>query len=278
MKKIILAEPRGFCSGVERAVRMANEILDAEGRLYLLHEIVHNETVTGQMAQRGAVLVRSLDEIPAGAKLMISAHGDKRSVFEEAERRGVTVIDATCPLVRKVQQQANALAESGIRVLLFGDQHHREVQGLLGQCPPDSVTVLEDEDAARRFQPDAGTEYACLSQTTWNGKTVADMTAILKEKIPGLRAAGTVCNATERRQESVKRLAGECDAVLVVGSPGSSNTMRLLEIARQFGKSAFLVPDENALTPEMTRNARIIGITSGASAPEELVQAIIRRL
>ncbi len=276
--EIVLAEPRGFCAGVDRAVRMAEEILNRSEPLYLLHEIVHNENVTNEMKRRGAVLVKSLAEIPAGAKFMISAHGDGRAVFDEAQQRGLTVVDATCPLVRKVQMQAKTLAENGKHVLLFGDRSHREIRGLLGQCPPNSVTVLEDEAAAEQFNPAPGTAYACLSQTTWNGKTVKNMTEILRRKIPGLLSAGSVCNATQARQESVKKLAEACDAVLVVGSSASSNTMRLLEIARQYGKAAFLVQDETCLTKEITANARRIGITSGASAPEKLVQAIARKL
>ncbi len=282
MTKIILANPRGFCAGVERAVRMAEQILDQGERLYLLHELVHNETVTDEMKQRGAVLIGSLEEIPAGAKLLVSAHGDKKSVFDEAEQRGIIVVDATCPLVKKVQQQAKELTENGRHVLLFGDKSHREVQGLLGQCPPDSVTVLENEQSAEDFKPENNTEYACLSQTTWNGKTVENMTEILRRKLPDLVAAGHVCNATQARQESVKKLAMECDTVLVVGSPGSSNTMRLLEIAGQYGKYACLVPDADRLTPEILSaihaNGEKIGITSGASAPEKLVRDIVNRL
>lgn len=278
--KIVLAEPRGFCAGVERAMRMLRDILASDpGRpLYLLHAVVHNQSVTRFTLDSGGRIVASVSEIPPGERLLISAHGAAQRVFDEAAARGLEVIDATCPLVRSVQKKAAALTASGRTVLLFGNASHREVEGILGHCTPDSCIVLDGIEAAERFLPRTGTKYAALSQTTWNADDVARMTGILRRKIPDLELSGTVCTATSERQNAVRRLAAECDAVLVVGSETSSNTMRLLEIAGENGRRAYLVPDASFLTPEMTAGVSVLGIASGASTGDDDIRSVLRRL
>lgn len=277
--KIELAEPRGFCAGVDRALKIAEkELLRRPGEtLYLLHEIVHNETVTGHFRKAGAEIVPFLDSIPSGARLLVSAHGAAEQVFTDAAVRGLEVIDATCPLVRRVQKRAEELSSAGLTVLLAGDPRHREVEGILGWCRGPCL-VLENEQAAMDFKPDPGADYAFLSQTTLNAESVAAMEKILREKSPSLKSCGKVCFATSERQNAVRKLAAHCDAVLIVGSENSSNTLRLLEIARFQGVRASLVPGPGSLTLEMVAGCERVGVASGASAPESLLRAVVGRL
>lgn len=279
MVKILFAEPRGFCGGVERALRIAEkELSDHPGKpLYLLHEIVHNETVSSDLEKKGGKIVSSVKDIPEGGHLLISAHGTAKKIFDDAATQGVTVIDATCPLVRKVQETTSRLVAEGYHVLLFGHRAHREVMGILGQCAmPDRITVLENLSDVEAFEADHTEKYACLSQTTWNQETVQEMTDILQQKIPGLCIAGSVCNATAERQNAVRHLAEKCDVCLIIGSASSSNTMRLLEIASGIAPRAYLVERTEDLTAEMIAGADTIGIASGASAPEKQVISIVQ--
>ncbi len=278
--KILYAKHQGFCSGVKRALKLAQTELQnkAAGQpLYLLHGLVHNEAVTASLERQGARIVETLDGLPSGAKVLISAHGTTPETFETAKRRNLIAVDATCPLVRAVQKKAEELAESGYTVLLFGDKKHREVEGILGHCNG-VCEVLETAEDAERFQPRPGVRYGSLSQTTWNAKQVQKMVEILQKKIPDLRAEGNVCNATDERQNAVRALAAQCDAVTVIGSATSSNTVRLAEIAKEILPRVYLVPDVNAVSKEMTDGVENMGIASGASAPDELVTAITDKL
>jgi len=278
--KIILSEPRGFCAGVERAMRLLKDMLAKKQPepLYLLHAIVHNQSVTRFTLESGAKIVENVSDVPQGARLLISAHGASQTVFDEAEVRGLEVIDATCPLVRQVQKRAAELTSAGKTVLLFGNPGHREVEGILGHCAENSCIVLENMAAVEQFQPQPGRQYATLSQTTWNADDVARMVGTLRSKIPALEVSGTVCNATAERQKAVRTLAEHCDAVLVIGSGTSSNTMRLLEIAKENGRRAYLVQDASCLEPEMTAGVSTLGIASGASTGDADIQGVIRKL
>ena len=281
MAQIILADPCGFCGGVERALRIAEkELTDHPGEiLYLLHDLVHNSMVSDDLKKRGGKTVPSVNDIPPGGHLLISAHGAAKKVFDDAAAADLAVIDATCPLVRKVQDMTRDFVTEGYRVLLFGHRQHHEVIGILGQCgAPDRVTVLENVAEAENFIPDPTEKYACLSQTTWNQETVRVMIQLLQRKIPALRIADSVCNATSERQDAVRRLAEKCDVVLIVGSAESSNTLRLLEIAGTITERAYLVSSPHDLTEEMTANAGTIGVASGASAPEQQLAAILHAL
>lgn len=281
MVKLLFAEPRGFCGGVERALRIAEKELAAQpGKtLYLLHDIVHNDSVSSDLEARGGKIVPSVNDIPAGERLLISAHGAAKKIYDDAVARQLTVIDATCPLVRKVQETTRALVSEGFCVLLFGHRSHREVMGILGQCEAsDRIIVLEDLADAEKFEADPAEKYACLSQTTWNQETVQEMTHILQRKIPALKIAGSVCNATTERQNAVRQLAGQCDVCLIVGSSSSSNTLRLQEIASRIAPRAYLVERAEDLTAEMIAGADTIGIASGASAPEKQVISIVQRI
>lgn len=277
--KIELAEPHGFCAGVDRALKIAEKELNRKPgeTLYLLHEIVHNETVTARFAAAGAKIVPSLDVIPPGARLLISAHGAGRDVFSAASARGIEVVDATCPLVRRVQERAEEFSASGMTVLLAGDPHHREVEGILGWRRGPCI-VLENEQDAREFHPEPGVRYAFLSQTTLNAGMVASMEKILRGKCPSLKSMGHVCFATSERQNAVRTLAARCGTMLIAGSPESSNTLRLLEVARSQGARANLISSPECLTPDMVAGSESVGIASGASAPESLLRAIVKKL
>lgn len=274
-RKIIIAEPRGFCAGVERAVKMAELALNDPRPLYLLHDIVHNDLVMNGLIRKGAKMAACPDDIPEGARLLISAHGDGKNIWRSAEKRGLTVIDATCPLVRQVQKKAADLTDAGYNVLLCGDPGHREICGIIGQNgAPDKITVLKNMDDAEQFQPELGCRYALLSQTTWDSEQLAEMIASLQRRIPDLNVCGNVCHATNDRQNAVRTLAEQADVILIAGSPSSSNTLRLREIAERSCGRAFLIAGAGDLTAEMICGAEVVGIASGASAPESLVRGI----
>lgn len=274
--KIRIAEPCGFCAGVRRAVEIVEKALLEHEKLYLIHELVHNEQVAADFAARGVYSVSDLAEVPEGATLIISAHGAKPEIFAEAERKDLTVIDATCPLVRQVQQKAAAWTEKGVHVLLFGHPEHREVEGIMGYAPRGMCTVLEKKDDAAAFVPDEKCTYATLSQTTLNGQEIAEMNALLQKKIPGLIVSGNVCKATTERQDAVRKLAAECDAMIIIGSKNSSNTLRLTEVAKETCDRVYLVSSENDL-PDL-RTVDVLGVSAGASAPDSLIRAVIRKI
>lgn len=264
----------GFCSGVKAALELTSDMLKKHGPpVFILHELVHNETVVKDLLARGAKIVDDPEGLPDGATLIFSAHGVSEEVEARAKALPLNIVDATCPLVRQVQKRGAALSDAGHVVLLFGKAGHREVEGILGRIHGEKH-LLTNPDDARAFEPVPDRTYACISQTTMNSDVIAEMTAILREKIPGLVESASVCHATLTRQNAVRELAASCDLVLVAGSAHSSNTLRLCEIAREQGARTELVPGADAVTPELLRGAKCVGITSGASAPDDLVNGI----
>ena len=271
----------GFCSGVRAALDLTAEMLKKHGPpVFILHDLVHNESVVNDLLSRGAKIVDDPEGLPPGATLIFSAHGVSEAVEARARALPLNIVDATCPLVRQVQKRGAALSEAGHVVLLFGKAGHREVEGILGRIPGEKH-LLTNPDDARAFEPDPGRTYACISQTTMNSDVIAEMTSILRGKIPGLVESASVCHATLTRQNAVRELAATCDLVLVAGSAHSSNTLRLCEIVRNQGARAELVSGPEAVTPELLRGAKCVGVTSGASAPDALVRGIfdaVRRI
>ena len=277
--EILLAEPRGFCAGVERALRKVEEALrEGPFPVYVLHEIVHNETVVESLRRRGVIFIDEPAEAQGGT-LIFSAHGVSRAVEKESAELGIRVVDATCPIVKSLHRRMEEYAASGREILLFGRNGPREVEGLLGRVNV-PVTVLESDAELEHFlkTADRRKKYACLSQTTLNAEDVERMGKRLLAELPDVEVAAEVCFATRDRQNAVRKLAEKCPVILVVGSAKSSNTKRLYETARECGCRAYLLPDASALNPDWVEGASRIGITSGASAPEELVQKLIARL
>ena len=273
--EIRLAKARGFCAGVERALNKVEEALrNGPFPVYVLHEIVHNETVVDGLRKRGVIFI----DDPADAKsgtLIFSAHGVSLAVERQAAELGVKVVDATCPIVKSLHRRIEQFAAERKTIILFGRNGHREVEGLLGRVEV-PVTVIESEAELDRFlmTADRTKPYACLSQTTLNASDVERMTAKLKAALPDVTAASEVCHATRERQEAVKELAKACPVILVVGSTRSSNTRRLYETALLQGVQAHLLENAGDLKPEWLDGAERVGITSGASAPEELVNKL----
>ena len=272
--EVILCPITGFCSGVRNALNLTAEMLKQHGPpVFILHDLVHNESVVNDLLSRGAKIVDEPEGLPPGATLIFSAHGVSEAVEARARALPLNIVDATCPLVRKVQERGAELSKEGHVVLLFGKAGHREVEGILGRIHGEKHLLTNEEDA-RDFQPDPDKTYACISQTTMNSDVIAEMTAILREKIPGLVESASVCRATLMRQNAVRELAAKCDLVLVAGSAHSSNTRRLCEIVESQGARAELVSGPEAVTPELLRGANCVGVTSGASAPDGLVRGI----
>ena len=280
--KLLLASPRGFCAGVDRAVKTVERSLALYGApIYVRHEIIHNQTVVDDFAARGVVFVDELSDVPDDALVIFSAHGVPRRVVEEAEERGLVFIDATCPLVTKVHTEAKAFHRRGFHILLVGHKGHVEVEGTMGQVPPEHVTLVETPHEARTVTPPQTDHLAVLTQTTLSVDETNESIAILKERFPTLVTPkkGDICYATQNRQNAVKKMAAEADVVLVVGSPASSNSNRLVETALRYGaKNAYLIDGPQDLTDSMTAQAKTIGLTAGASAPEEVVQSVIAAL
>ena len=277
--EILLAEPRGFCAGVERALRKVEEALrEGPFPVYVLHEIVHNETVVESLRRRGVIFIDEPAEAQGGT-LIFSAHGVSRAVEKESAELGIRVVDATCPIVKSLHRRMEEYAASGREILLFGRNGHREVEGLLGRVNV-PVTVLESDAELDCFlkTADRRKKYACLSQTTLNAEDVERMGKRLLAELPDVEVAAEVCFATRDRQNAVRKLAEKCPVILVVGSAKSSNTKRLYETALECGVRAYLLPDASALNPDWVEGASRIGITSGASAPEELVRELVVRL
>ena len=273
--EIRLAKARGFCAGVERALNKVEEALrNGPFPVYVLHEIVHNETVVEGLRRRGVIFIDDPSEAKSGT-LIFSAHGVSRQVEAEAGKLAVKVVDATCPIVKSLHRRIEEFAAAGKNIVLFGRSGHREVEGLLGRAEV-PVTVIESEAELETFLKTADRKkpYACLSQTTLNAADVERMTARLKAELPDMTAASEVCHATRERQEAVKELAKECPVILVVGSARSSNTRRLYETALAQGVRAHLLENAAELKSEWLKGVSRIGITSGASAPEELVQEL----
>jgi (E)-4-hydroxy-3-methyl-but-2-enyl pyrophosphate reductase len=279
-KKVILAEPRGFCAGVRRAIEIVEHALEIHGApVYVRKQIVHNEHVVRELEARGAKFVDSETEIPNGAVCIFSAHGVSPQVRDNAAKRHLTVIDATCPLVAKVHQEARRFARDQRTLILIGHADHEETEGTYGEAP-DRTVIVENADEARQLDLPPGTPAAYLTQTTLSVDDATEIVSVLRERFPGLAGPGSedICYASQNRQNGVKALAKRCELVLVVGSANSSNTIRMVEVARAAGAQARLVPDVAQLRPEWLDGVRTVGVSSGASAPEVLVEQVIERL
>ncbi len=276
---ILLASPRGFCAGVDRAIQIVERALTMYGApVYVRHEIVHNRTVVQDLESKGAVFVDELDRVPEGATVVFSAHGVAKSVPEEAERRRLRHVDATCPLVTKVHREAEQHHKAGRAVILIGHAGHPEVVGTLGQLPDGAIHLVETREDAERVNISPDQDVAFVTQTTLAVDDTADVVAALGKRLPNLVAPRKedICYATTNRQNAVKSIARRCDAMVVIGAPNSSNSVRLTEVAIQSGCSrAALVQGPEDMDWDMFRGAATVGITAGASAPEILVEQIL---
>lgn len=273
--KIHLSEPRGFCGGVRRALDIVEKFIEKNNTpVYILHEIVHNEYVVKKLLDKGVKIIDAPEEAPGGSTLVFSAHGVSDEIERRASTCGITVVDATCPLVKRVQGKTVEFSEKGYTILLFGKKGHREVDGILGRVKG-KAHLLENIDDARAFIPIPGERYACLSQTTLNATEIKASIEILKEKIPALKSFAEVCRATAERQNSVRELATYCDAVIVIGSEKSSNTRRLCELVLECGTRTVLISGASNLDLAFLRGVENLGIATGASAPEELLDETV---
>ncbi len=278
VEKLLLAAPRGYCAGVDRAVQTVEHALDLHGPpVYVRKEIVHNKHVVASLRERGAIFVDELDDtIPEGAITVFSAHGVSPAVHEDAERRGLQTIDATCPLVTKVHREAVKFAGEGYTIVLIGHAGHEEVEGTMGEAP-EHIVLVETEADVDALEVADPTRVAYISQTTLSVDETLAIITRLREKFPGIVGPRTddICYATTNRQLAVKQMAAECDLVLVIGSQNSSNSQRLVDVARDYGADAHLIDNETQVRDEWLEHARVVGISSGASAPEELVTRLV---
>ena len=279
--RLLLAAPRGFCAGVDRAIDIVDLALQRYGKpVYVRHEIVHNRFVVDSLKAKGAIFVEELDEVPDGVPVVFSAHGVPKAVPEKASARGLDWLDATCPLVSKVHRQAERQIEAGRHILFIGHKGHPEVIGTLGQVPEGTITLVETvEDVARLEFPDS-TQLAFLTQTTLSVDDTAEVVAALRARFPQIVGpkAEDICYATSNRQAAVKTIAPDCQLVLVIGAPNSSNSLRLVEVAQRCGARGMLIQRANELQPEWLDGVATLGLTAGASAPEELIQEVIEQI
>jgi 4-hydroxy-3-methylbut-2-enyl diphosphate reductase len=278
---LLIAAPRGFCAGVDRAIRIVELALDRYGApVYVRHEIVHNKFVVDSLKAKGAVFVPELDSVPDGAPVVFSAHGVPRAVPEKAQARGLNYLDATCPLVSKVHRQAERLIERGRHILFVGHAGHPEVIGTFGQVPEGMMSLVETARDAETIQPADPGALAFLTQTTLSVDDTAEIVAILRRRFPAIQGPRSedICYATSNRQGAVKAIAARCDALLVIGSPNSSNSLRLVEVAEREGTKARLVGRGTDLDFAWLGGVRTLGITAGASAPELLVREVVDAL
>ncbi len=277
-KTILLANPRGFCAGVDRAISIVERALEEFGApIYVRHEVVHNKFVVDNLREKGAVFIEDLADVPAGATLIYSAHGVSKAVQEEAAERGFQVFDATCPLVTKVHKEVARLDAQGYQIIMIGHAGHPEVEGTMGQLAEGSMLLVETvEDVAKIDVRDAE-KLAHVSQTTLSVDETRDIIAALQARFPHIRSPHKedICYATTNRQEAVKELAAQCDIVIVVGSPNSSNSNRLREVAALRGVDAYMVDNAGYLKREWFEGKNSVGVTAGASAPEVLVKEVI---
>lgn len=281
--KILLANPRGFCAGVDRAIAIVNEALRRfHPPIYVRHEVVHNKFVVEDLASRGAVFVEELDEVPDGAIVIFSAHGVSKAVEDEAARRDLTVFDATCPLVTKVHIEVGKFAKEGMDAILIGHAGHPEVEGTMGRFDTSfggRIHLVEDADDVAKLELDKE-NLAFVTQTTLSMDDTAVVIDALKAKYPSINAPrkDDICYATQNRQDAVKLLSKECDVVLVVGSPNSSNSNRLRELAERMGKRAYLIDNAGQMDKAWFDGVSHVGVTAGASAPEVLIQEVLDTL
>ena len=279
-QEIVLAEPRGFCAGVDRAIEIVERALQKFGRpIYVRHEIVHNTYVVNDLKAKGAIFIEDLAEVPPGATLIFSAHGVSRAVQDEAKARGFTIFDATCPLVTKVHVEVAKLAREGYEFIMIGHKGHPEVEGTMGQLDS-GIHLVEDVADVARVQPAQTERLAVVTQTTLSVDDAAEITAAVRARFPNIREPKQqdICYATQNRQDAVKLLSPQVDLVIVVGSPTSSNSNRLRELAERMGTPAYMVDSAEELRHEWFDGIARVGLTAGASAPEVLVQAVIARI
>ena len=280
-KTILLANPRGFCAGVDRAISIVERAIERFGApIYVRHEVVHNKFVVDNLRDKGAVFIEDLADVPAGATLIYSAHGVSKAVQDEAAQRGFRVFDATCPLVTKVHKEVDRLDAQGYQIIMIGHKGHPEVEGTMGQLSDGAMLLVETvEDVAKLAVRDVA-KLAHVSQTTLSVDETADIIAALKARFPHIKSPHKedICYATTNRQEAVKDLAAQCDVVVVVGSPNSSNSNRLREVAAVRGVDAYMVDNAGQLDAAWFTGKQNIGVTAGASAPEVLVQEVISTL
>ena len=278
--EILLAQPRGFCAGVDRAIEIVERALRQFGApIYVRHEIVHNAYVVNDLRDKGAIFIEELDDVPAGNTLVFSAHGVSQAVRAEAEARGLKVFDATCPLVTKVHVEVAKMRKQGAEIVMIGHAGHPEVEGTMGQADEGMHLVETVEDVAKLQVADPD-QLAYVSQTTLSVDDTLDIIAALKARFPNIiePKKGDICYATTNRQEAVKFMAPQVEVVVVVGSPNSSNSNRLREVAEKKGTPAYMVDSAEAIDPSWIAGKTRVGVTAGASAPEVLVQAVIERL
>lgn len=278
--KVTLANPRGFCAGVDRAIEIVERALAKYGApIYVRHEVVHNRFVVDDLRKKGAVFVDQLDEIPAEATVIFSAHGVSQAVRREAESRALNVFDATCPLVTKVHVEVRQYRKRGLEIILIGHRGHPEVEGTMGQAKG-GIHLVETEDEVQNLAPQNPDKLAFVSQTTLSMDDTARIIAALKTRFPNIIGPkkDDICYATQNRQDAVKKLAQVCDVVFVVGSPNSSNSNRLREIAQAHGAPAYLIDGPDEIQSHWLEGKKQVGVTAGASAPESLVAKVIERL
>jgi len=274
---LLLAEPRGYCAGVVRAIEVLNRVLDTEpAPIYAFHEIVHNRHVVDGFRRRGAVFVDSLDEVPEGSRIVFSAHGVSPAVVEEAKRRRLRVLDASCPLVIKVHKETKKAAADGYDILLIGHRGHDEVQGTLGEAP-DRTTVVDNREEVHEL-PDSGRPVFVVTQTTLSVDDTAGVIGEIRSRFPAAEIRNDICYATTNRQSAVHAIAERADLVLVVGSQNSSNSVRLQEVAAGTGTPAYRVDGIEDIDPAWYEGVEVVGLTAGASVPDELLDPIIEDL
>ncbi len=279
--RVLIAAPRGFCAGVERAIEIVERALDRYGApVYVRHEIVHNRFVVDNLKAKGAVFVEELDEVPDAVPVIFSAHGVPKAVPAEATARGLDCLDATCPLVSKVHREAERHIASGRHILFVGHAGHPEVIGTFGQVPEGAMTLIESEEDVAALDVAQDIPLAYLTQTTLSVDDTATIISAIKTRFPGVSGpkAEDICYATSNRQDAVKRIAPASDLVLVIGAPNSSNSKRLVEVAERIGTPARLIQRAAEIEPEWLDDVRTLGLTAGASAPEALVREVIARL
>lgn len=278
--EIVLAQPRGFCAGVDRAITIVEKALEKFGPpIYVRHEIVHNAYVVNDLRARGAIFVDELSEVPTGATVIFSAHGVAPAIREEATRRGLKIFDATCPLVTKVHVEVIKMRKEGMQVVMIGHKGHPEVEGTMGQVP-DGIQLVESISDVERLSIPSDSPVAYVTQTTLSVDETVEIVAALKNKYPHITQPKKqdICYATQNRQDAVKFMAPQVEIVIVVGSPNSSNSNRLRELSEKLGVVSYMVDHPDQLQPEWFMNKKRVGLTAGASAPESLAQSIIERI
>ena len=278
--QVLLANPRGFCAGVDRAIEIAERALQLHGApIYVRHEVVHNKFVVNDLRNKGAVFVEELAEVPGGSTVIFSAHGVSQDVRREADARGLKVFDATCPLVTKVHVEVAKMRDQGREIVMIGHRGHPEVEGTMGQSSG-GMHLVEGPDDVAGLKVGDENNLAYVTQTTLSMDDAARTVAALKKRFPKIVGPkkDDICYATQNRQDAIKTLAQRCDVVIVVGSPNSSNSNRLREVAEQLGVPAYMVDNATELQPAWVSGKNVVGVTAGASAPEVLVQAVVERL